>query len=175
VISYFKRIFRDSWAICKGLWITFKVMWKPSITVQYPTEKLVPFERFRGALLFDVNVCISCSLCVKACPSSCIFLENATTPGAAGAPPKKIAKVNWYTIDFGKCNYCKLCEEACPTKPKSVWHSLDYESVAFNRNELVRTWKAGDDFTGVWFDPATKEWKKPGDSQIPIHTVKARR
>jgi formate hydrogenlyase subunit 6/NADH:ubiquinone oxidoreductase subunit I len=170
MIGYFKRIGRDTWAILKGLWVTFRVMWKPAITVQYPTEKLVPYERFRGALLFDVNVCISCSLCVKACPSSCIFLENATTEAG-----KKIAKVNWYTIDFGKCNYCRLCEEACPTKPKSVWHSLDYESVAFNRNELVRTWKSGDDFRGVWFDPVSKEWKAPGEDQIPIHLVAPRR
>ncbi len=44
---------------------------------------------FRGALLFDQNVCISCNLCVKACPSACIALENSKNEAG-----KKIAKVD---------------------------------------------------------------------------------
>src|SRR5688572_11703238 len=120
--AYFREIFTAAANILKGLRVTFLTMLKPAITVQYPTEKLVPYEMFRGALLFDAKTCISCNLCVKACPSYCIQLENATNDAG-----KKVAKVAWYSIDFGKCNFCRLCEEACPTKPKSVWHSLDYE------------------------------------------------
>ena len=77
MIEYFKNIFGGASAICKGMWVTLKTMFKPAITVQYPTEKLVPFEKFRGVLMFDPEVCISCNLCVKACPSFCIHLENA--------------------------------------------------------------------------------------------------
>ena len=40
MIEYFKKIFNNSWAICKGLSVTLRTMFKPSITVQYPTEKL---------------------------------------------------------------------------------------------------------------------------------------
>lgn len=192
MIAYFTDVASSFWAICKGLAITFRYMWKPNIVVQYPTEKLVPYEKFRGALLFDAEVCISCNLCVKACPSDCIVLENAKNETG-----KTIAKVAWYTIDFGKCNFCRLCEEACPTKPKSVWHSLDYELTFSNRFEMVRSWfKAGgfhldplvakakehpvaegaktDDFVGVWFDPKTGKWSKPA-GQIAIQTVQARR
>ena len=192
MIEYFSNVFSAFRATLKGLAITFRYMLKPSITVQYPTEKLVPFERFRGALLFDANTCIACNLCVKACPSDCIALENAKNETG-----KTIAKVAWYTIDFGKCNFCRLCEEACPTKPKSVWHSLDYELVFSSRPEMVRSWfKTGgvqetelvakakaypaaegaqtDDFTGVTFDPGSKSWVKPA-GQIPIQTVQARR
>jgi NADH-quinone oxidoreductase subunit I len=170
MIAYFSRIFSDSKAICQGLWLTLGYMFKPSITVHYPDEKLVPYERFRGALLFDPETCISCNLCVKACPSTCISLENATNPETK----KKIAKVAWYTIDFGKCNFCRLCEESCPTKPKSVWHSLDYELVFFSRDEMVRCWKAGIGFIGKYWDRKAKEFKDP-TGQISIQDVPARR
>ncbi|MEK7389696.1 MAG: NADH-quinone oxidoreductase subunit I, partial [Elusimicrobiota bacterium] len=112
MIGYFSTIARNSKAVLQGHWITLKYMFKPSVTIHYPDEKLVPFERYRGALLFDAATCISCNLCVKACPSNCIALENAKNETG-----KKIAKVEWYSIDFGKCNFCRLCEEACPTKP----------------------------------------------------------
>ena len=124
-------IFQGAWAIAQGMAITFKTMWKPSCVVQYPTQKLVPYERFRGALLFDPEYCIACNKCVKACPSNCIALENATNPETK----KKVAKVDWYSIDFGKCNFCRLCEESCPTEPKSVWHSLDYGGVLHPRRD----------------------------------------
>lgn len=170
MISYFSRVFTAASATCKGMWITLKYMLKPSITVHYPTEKLVPYERFRGALLFDADTCISCNLCVKACPSNCIALENAVNPETK----KKIAKVDWYTIDFGKCNFCRLCEEACPTKPKSVWHSLDYEVVFNNRDEMVRCWKATFPFIGKYYNRTEKAFKDP-EGQISIHDVPPRR
>ena len=170
MIDYFARIYSASKAICQGMWITLKYLVKPSVTVHYPTEKLVPFEKFRGALLFDPETCISCNLCVKACPSTCIALENATNPETQ----KKIAKVAWYSIDFGKCNFCRLCEESCPTKPKSVWHSLDYEVVFFTRDEMVRCWKAGFPFVGKYFDRLAKAFKDP-EGQVAIQEVPARR
>ncbi|MBI4054590.1 MAG: NADH-quinone oxidoreductase subunit I [Elusimicrobia bacterium] len=149
-------------AILKGLRVTFKYLLKPAVTVQYPDEKLLPFERFRGALLFDAATCIACNLCIKACPSDCIALENATNEAG-----KKISKVAWYTIDFGKCNFCRLCEEACPTKPKAVWHSLDYELVFSNREEMVRSWRKGDSWIGVWYDSVRKQWRAP-EGQLPL-------
>jgi NADH-quinone oxidoreductase subunit I len=175
MVNYFKTVFGGGWALAQGMWITFKTMWKPSITVQYPTEKLVPYEKFRGALLFDADTCISCNLCVKACPSNCIALENATQPDPKNpAVKKKIAKVDWYSIDFGKCNFCRLCEEACPTKPKSVWHSLDYEVLFMSRDEMVRCWKATFPFIGRYFDRKEKAFKDP-EGQIQIQDVQARR
>ena len=60
-----------------------------------------------------------------------------------GAPAtnKRLARVNWYQIDFGKCNYCRLCEEACPTKPvKSVRHSHGYEWSMKERKEMFVKW-----------------------------------
>lgn len=167
--AYFGRIWDAFYNTCKGLAITFRYMWKPAVTVQYPKEKLVPYDIFRGALLFDADTCIACNLCVKACPSACIALENSTSPQG-----KKMAKVDWYSIDFGKCNFCRLCEEACPTKPKSVWHSLDFELTFGNRDEMVRCWRQGDDWVGLYFDRRKKEFLPP-PGQVNIHEVQPRR
>ena len=68
MISYFSKVFGGAAALVQGHWITLKYMFKPAVTIHYPDEKLVPFEKFRGALLFDQQTCISCNLCVKACP-----------------------------------------------------------------------------------------------------------
>lgn len=169
MIRYFASIFSNSKAIVQGHWITLKYMFKPAVTIHYPDEKLVPFEAYRGALLFDQQTCISCNLCVKACPSNCIQLENAKNETG-----KKIAKVEWYSIDFGKCNFCRLCEEACPTKPKSVWHSLDYEVIFTKRDEMVRCWKKDFPFIGKYFDQKVQDFKDP-EGQIAIHDVRPRR
>ena len=169
MISYFANICRNTKAILQGHWITLRYMFKPSVTIHYPDEKLVPFEKYRGALLFDAGTCISCNLCVKACPSNCIQLENATNETG-----KKIAKVAWYSIDFGKCNFCRLCEEACPTKPKSVWHSLDYEVVFTKRDEMVRCWKKDFPYAGKYWDVKARDFLEP-EGQIHIHDVPPRR
>ena len=159
----------------EGLWITLRYLVKPSITVQYPDEKLAPYDRFRGALLFDAEICIACSLCVKACPSACIVLLSATAPDPKNPEVrKKVAKVDWYSIDIGKCNFCRLCEEACPTKPKSVWHSLDYEVVFSGRGDMVRGWKKGFEFIGRVFDAKAGDWKEP-EGQLQVQSVQARR
>jgi NADH-quinone oxidoreductase subunit I len=168
-MSYFKEVFSSGLGLLKGMRVTARYLFKPAITVQYPSEKLVPYEIFRGALLFDAATCISCNLCVKACPSACIALENATNEAG-----KKIAKVAWYSIDFAKCNFCRLCEEACPTKPKSVWHSLDYELTYSGRDETVRCWKPGFDFVGKYWDRKRKDFLAP-PGQVSIQTVQARR
>ena len=162
----------------KGLWVTLKILFLPATTVQYPTEKLVPYPRFRGMLAYDAEVCIACGMCVRACPSKCIALAKAApapvpATGAAGQPwgeplcgarpwvnsagggPAAPAvrsgpKIEWYTIDYGRCNFCGLCEESCPTKPtKALWHSLDYEAVFSTREEMTRRWKRGDDLWGT--------------------------
>jgi len=170
MISYFKAVFLGTWALVQGLAITLRYLFKPAVTVQYPTEKLLPYDAFRGALIFDPATCIACGLCAKACPSACIALENQVHPETK----KRVPKVEWYTLDLGKCNYCGLCQEACPTKPKSVWHSLDYEIAFSSRDEMVRCWKAGFPLGGRTWDAKKKAFKDP-KSHISVRELPARK
>ncbi len=135
-MSYFKNIAATAAGLVKGLAITLRHMFSPAITVQYPYEKLVLSDRYRGALAFHPDICISCEMCVRACPSACISLE------AKRNEETKKKDLAWYKIDFGKCNYCRLCEEICPTKPKSVHHTKEYELTFNERGEFLQEWLA---------------------------------
>ncbi|HAM35903.1 MAG TPA: NADH-quinone oxidoreductase subunit I [Elusimicrobia bacterium] len=170
VTAYFKSLIWGSWAFIQGLWITLRYMFKPSVTVHYPTEKLVPYDAFRGALLFDPATCIACGLCAKACPSGCISLESQVNCETK----KRVPKPEWYALDMGKCQFCGLCQEACPTKPKSVWHSLDYELAFCNRGEMIRCWKQGFPWGGRVWDPRAKTFKDP-KRHISVREVQARK
>ena len=117
--------------------MTFRYMFEPKVTIQYPKEKATVFDRFRGMLTFHIDECIACDMCVRACPSACISLESARNEQG-----KKI--IQNYTIDFGKCNWCRLCEEACPTNPKSVHHTNEYELMFMSRDDFKITWLKDD-------------------------------
>ncbi|MEK7721569.1 MAG: NADH-quinone oxidoreductase subunit I, partial [Elusimicrobiota bacterium] len=153
------------WNTLKGLWVTLKVLFLPAITVQYPTEKMVPYPRFRGMLAYDAEACIACGMCVRACPSKCIALANAVNPEG-----KRVPKIEWYTLDYGRCNFCGFCEESCPTKPKALWHSLDYEAVFSTREEMTRRWKRGDTLWGTARSSAQGQFAAVAD-QLHIQDV----
>jgi Fe-S-cluster-containing dehydrogenase component len=55
----------------------------------------------RGVKIVDENVCISCGMCVAACPWSMIVLHNETNKAT-------------------KCINCGICVEGCPTGALSV-------------------------------------------------------
>ncbi len=42
-----------------------------------------------------------------------------------------------FYIDYMRCMYCGLCVEACPTTPKSIVHTHQYETVGYDRDDLV--------------------------------------
>jgi len=132
-MNYFKMIWNTFAALVKGLAVTFRYMFEPKVTLQYPKQKAKMSDRFRGMLQFHVDECIACDMCVRACPSACISLESARNEAG-----KKI--IQNYTIDFGKCNWCRLCEEACPTNPKSVHHTNEYELMFMSRDDFKITW-----------------------------------
>lgn len=169
MLNYLKFVFDATINTIKGLLVTLKTLVLPSVTVQYPTEKLMPYPKFRGMLLYDPEKCIACGLCDRACPSKCI--NFAVQKDAEG---KNLRKIEWYSIDYGKCNFCGLCEEACPTKPKSLWHSLDYEVVFNTRQEMTRYWSRGDNFWGKSYDFDKKVFTKI-QNQVHVQTTPDRK
>ena len=93
--------------LAKGLWLTFRHMFKPPTTVQFPEEVRDFPARSRTSLLWFDERCTGCSTCAQACPDGCILV--ATEP----RPDGSMNKVR-YEIDFRLCMYCGLCTEACP-------------------------------------------------------------
>jgi len=110
--------------------ITLKHLFKKPVTVQYPEEKLILAERYRGLHAYDLGRCIACASCVRACPNKCIELRVSITPEG-----KK--KIEAYNIYIGRCMFCGLCVEACPLKPKVITMTSEYELADYDRKSLV--------------------------------------
>jgi NADH-quinone oxidoreductase subunit I len=116
----------------KGMAVTFKEMFEPAVTVQYPLQKREMPERMRGMLVNDVSTCIACSKCVKICPVDCIIVE-AVGKGKARKPAL-------FQVDFIKCCWCALCVEVCPTP--CLFMSKDYETVFTDKSQMIRDFVA---------------------------------
>ena len=54
--------------LAQGLGVTFDHLRRRPITVQYPYEKLIPSERYRGRIHYEFDKCIACEVCVRVCP-----------------------------------------------------------------------------------------------------------
>jgi NADH-quinone oxidoreductase subunit I len=132
----------------RGLKITFGMMLRRPTTVQYPEQRRVLPERFRGLHALhryenNLERCIGCFLCAGACPAECIYIEAAendpANPTSAG---ERYARI--YEIDELRCIFCGFCEEACPTGAitlEPVFEFADYErgSLIYDKTMLLDT------------------------------------
>lgn len=115
--------------IAKGLALTFKHLFRPPITVQYPEEKLVPSRRFRGyELVWYPGKCTGCATCAKSCPQGNI--EIITFRGEDNR-----YKVRKFEVDTGRCMFCGLCVESCPFE--ALFMGRSYERASYRRQQLV--------------------------------------
>lgn len=120
--------------IISGLVLTFKHMFQPKVTLNYPYEKGPLSPRFRGehALRRYPNGeerCIACKLCEAICPAQAITIE---------AGPRRedgSRRTTRYDIDMTKCIYCGFCEEACPVD--AIVEGPNFEFSAENRKDLL--------------------------------------
>ncbi|RUR76553.1 NAD(P)H-quinone oxidoreductase subunit I [Chlorogloeopsis fritschii PCC 9212] len=128
VSDYTKGTVQAARYIGQGLSVTFDHMRRRPITVQYPYEKLIPSERFRGRIHFEFDKCISCEVCVRVCPINLPVVDWEFDKAAK----KKTLK--HYSIDFGVCIFCGNCVEFCPTNCLSF--TEDYELSVYDRHQL---------------------------------------
>jgi formate hydrogenlyase subunit 6/NADH:ubiquinone oxidoreductase subunit I len=79
-----------------------------AMTLEYPAQQPTIPAAFRGHLFNNVDACITCSLCAKACPVDCFVIDGERTAENKLRPSR-------FDIDLTKCIYCGLCTRACPT------------------------------------------------------------
>lgn len=114
--SYFRNIYLTLKTILIGMRITLKYCFARTITLQYPDVAPALQPRYRGFHFFEIEKCIACDACARACPVDCIYIEKTG--------PRKIDKatglasggaVTRFAIDYAKCMFCALCVDPCPT------------------------------------------------------------
>ena len=121
------------WSALRSIWIVFKHIFMPRLTVQYPETKRRLPPRWRGRIVLTRDAhgeerCVACNLCAAVCPPSCISLQAGTREDG-----RRFA--SFFRINFSRCIFCGFCEEACPTY--AIQLTPDYEMSEFERKNLV--------------------------------------
>ena len=58
-----------------GLSVTGRHLFKKKVTIEYPEQKKLPSDRFRGMFRLDEERCIKCTLCAIECPINIIYID----------------------------------------------------------------------------------------------------
>ena len=78
-----------------------KNLFSKPVTTSYPAEPAEYKERTRGHIEIDIDQCISCGMCTRACPCGTLSIDKI--------------KGTW-TINRFDCIACGFCVEKCPKK-----------------------------------------------------------
>ena len=177
--QYFRDIYRAVYTILVGMRITLRYYFAQKITHQYPDVAPALQLRYRGFHWFEIEKCIACDMCAKACPIDCIYIEKTG--------PRKIDKsdgvarggaLTRFAIDYSKCMFCALCVEPCPTDCIHMGdvHDLsgyDRGSVIVEFTDLAREglqtpqplWMRRDNLP-EWAEQRKRQWIERG---APLH------
>jgi NADH-quinone oxidoreductase subunit I len=119
--------------LAKGLALTFKTLFRPRITLQYPDEKKVMYERWRGRPFLvraedGKELCIGCGICAKGCPAQAIKVTAGKREDNSRYPAT-------FELDIGRCIFCSFCAQNCPKSAIKMSHA--YELATADKKKLL--------------------------------------
>ncbi|UYM03686.1 NADH-quinone oxidoreductase subunit NuoI [Solicola gregarius] len=134
------RLKEQLWDPIAGFGVTFRTMFRKTVTEQYPFEKKPTAPRFHGRHQLNrwpdgLEKCIGCELCAWACPADAIYVEGASNgdDDERFSPGERYGQV--YQINYLRCILCGLCIEACPTRALTMTN--EYELADNSREKLI--------------------------------------
>ncbi|KAF0140886.1 MAG: NADH dehydrogenase subunit I [Stygiobacter sp.] len=143
--EYLKNTWDGIYTVLVGMRITFKHLFTPAVTIQYPEVKVKLPDRVRNRLYVNIDDCIGCDQCSRACPVSCIEIDTVKSIpgedlGTTSNGKKKALWVTKFDIDIAKCCYCQLCVFPCPTE--CIYMTDVYEFSEYERANLLYKFSA---------------------------------
>ena len=143
--EYLKNTWDGIYTVLVGMRITFKHLFTPAVTIQYPEVKVKLQDRVRNRLYVNIDDCIGCDQCSRACPVSCIEIDTVKSIpgedlGTTSNGKKKALWVTKFDIDIAKCCYCQLCVFPCPTE--CIYMTDVYEFSEYERANLLYKFSA---------------------------------
>jgi NADH-quinone oxidoreductase subunit I len=131
-MNFWERLYLPE--IAHGMGITFRQMFKPKFTRQYPEELWEPTGSYRGrpVLVMEENGkerCVACGLCSRVCPALAIEVRAAETSDEKERYPIK------FEINMLRCIFCGFCEEVCPEE--AIVMSKDYHMIFTSQEEAI--------------------------------------
>lgn len=120
--------------IVKGLALTWKQMFRPKFTRQYPEERWDPPASFRGRPVLvqeddGSERCVACGLCSRVCPALAIEVQAGETEREKERYP------TLFEINMVRCIFCGFCEEVCPEE--AIVMSDEYELVFSSQEDAI--------------------------------------
>ena len=147
-------------AMIGGFKVTLRHFFQKKVTLQYPEEKWVVPEGYRGApyLVKDQaghTKCVSCQLCEFVCPPKAIKI---TPPGDSGLAADR-SNAEKMPLDFEinmlRCIFCGYCQEVCPEE--AIFLMKDYSLTGLTRDEMIYNKEKLLALGGV--SPGIQKWK----------------
>jgi NADH-quinone oxidoreductase subunit I len=137
-LSFWERLYLP--AVWGGIRVTLRHFFRKKVTMQYPEERWVVPEGYRGAPYLvrdqDGNTkCVSCQLCEFVCPPKAIRI---TPPGPDGQPadrPNAEKMPREFEINMLRCIFCGFCQEVCPEE--AIFLMRDYSLSGTNRAAMI--------------------------------------
>ncbi len=130
-----KEIMVGGWSLIMGMSVTFRRLYRPVVTVQYPRRHLRMSPSYRGHIEFKrlpetgTHNCVACGTCMRLCPTNVIKVQGEKNHAHAEK------RATFYFIDFSHCSLCGLCVVNCPTE--TLKFSDEYEMAHYCRWEGV--------------------------------------
>ncbi len=113
--------------ILKSLTKSGKEALKEPFTLQFPEEREVLTDNYRGIHKLDIETCISCAACARICPNQCIDMVDTFTDRGSKKMPE---------IHLERCLFCADCEEVCPTHCLVL--TKDTSMDVYDRRDLIK-------------------------------------